>query len=130
MAYDYESAIRSAISDTAVGSMAKSRTKSTKKKKYVTPSKKPKKLVMPKMVVPTKKPEKFSKTIADFDVSLPMDVSKVKEEKKQTKKQSTKRKSRLESSLMKIQSVASDTLGNFSPYYTGSEIGIRYRKDI
>ena len=130
MAYDYESAIRSAISDTAVGSMAKSRTKSTRKKKSVTPTKKPKKLVMPKMVVPTKKPEKFSKTIADFDVSLPMDGSKVREEKKQTKKQFTKRKGRLESSLMKIQSVASNTLGNFSPYYTGSEIGIKYKKEI
>ena len=89
MAYDYESAIRSAISDTAVGSMAKSRTKSTKKKKYVTPTKKPKKLVMPKMVVPTAKPKNLSKSIADFDVSVPMDVSKVREEKKQTKKQST-----------------------------------------
>lgn len=130
MAYDYESAIRSAISDTAVGSMAKPRTKSTKKKKSVTPTKKPKKLVMPKMVVPTAKPTNLSKSIADIDVSLPMDGSKVKEEKKQTKKQSTKRKGRLESSLMQIKSFASDTLGNFSPYYTGSEIGIRYKKDI
>ena len=130
MAYDYESAIRSAISDTAVGSMAKSRTKSTKKKKSVTPSKKPKKLVMPKMVVPTAKPKQLSKSIADIDVSLSMDGSKVREEKKQTKKQSTKRKGRLESSLMQIKSFASDTLGNFSPYYTGSEIGIRYKKDI
>jgi hypothetical protein len=130
MAYDYESAIRSAISDTAVGSMAKSRTKSTKKKKSVTPSKKPKKLVMPKMVVPTAKPKNLSKSIADIDVSLPMDGSKVREEKKQTKKQSTKRKGRLESSLMQIKSFASDTLGNFSPYYSGGEIGIKYRKDI
>lgn len=130
MAYDYESAIRSAISDTAVGSMAKSRTKSTKKKKSVTPSKKPKKLVMPKMVVPTAKPKNLSKSIADIDVSLPMDGSKVREEKKQTKKQSTKRKGRLESSLMQIKSFASDALGNFSPYYSGGEIGIKYRKDI
>ena len=129
MAYDYESAIRSAISDTAVGSMAKSRTKSTRKKKSVTPTKKPKKLVMPKMVVPTKKPEKFSKSIADFDVSLPMDVSKVKEVKKKTNK-STKRKGRLESSLMQIKSFATDTLGNFSPYYSGGEIGIKYKRDI
>jgi len=130
MAYDYESAIRSAISDTAVGSMAKSRTKSTKKKKSVTPTKKPKKLVMPKMVVPTTKPKQLSKSIADFDVSLPMDVSKVREEKKQTKKQSTKRKGRLESSLMQIKSFASDTLGNFSPYYSGGEMGIKYKRDI
>lgn len=125
MAYDYESAIRSAISDTAVGSMAKSRTKTKSKKKYVTPTKKPKRLSMPVMQVPTKKPKTIGTKYPD--VSVKMDPGKEPEYRKAKK---PKTKSKMKSSIMRIQSAATGLLGGFAPYYRDGELGFTYKKDI
>jgi hypothetical protein len=125
MAYDYESAIRSAISDTAVGSMAKSRTKTKSKKKYVTPSKKPKKLSMPVMQVPVKKPKSIGTKYPD--ISVKMDPGKEPVYKEATK---PKEKKKMPGAIMRIQSAATGLLGGFAPYYRGGEFGITYKKDI